>query len=46
LNGDLADQVLGAAPLMRRDDVRIAVVALDRRFETVEVAAASVGFVA
>ena len=43
---DLADQVLGAAPLVRRHDMRVAVVAPDRRFEAVEVAAPGVRLVA
>ena len=46
LDRDLADQVLGAAALVRRNDVLVAVEALDRRLEAVEVAAAGVGLVA
>jgi hypothetical protein len=46
LDQGLADQVLGAPALVGGDDVGVAVEALDRRLEVVEVAAAGVGLVA
>ena len=46
LDQRLADQVLGAAALVRRDDVAVAVEALDGRLEVVEVAAPGVRLVA
>ena len=46
LDQDARQQVLGAAALVGRDDVAVAVVLLDRRFEVVEVAAAGIGLVA
>ena len=46
LDQDPREDVLGAAALVGRHDVAVAVVLLDRRFEVVEVAAAGVGLVA
>ena len=46
LDERLAEQVLGAAALMRRHEVLVAVDLPDRRLEVVEVAAAGVGLVA
>ena len=46
LDGHLADQVLGAAALVRGHDVLVAVVGADGLFQVVEVAAAGLGLVA
>ncbi len=43
---DLAEQMLGAAPLMSGDNVSVAVILLDRRFEVVKVAASGIGLIA